>query len=337
VIARATALVLLAFAALCAGEPLVCRGFDAASAVNAITSASGRLLTIDADLRGHRLWFILGDLRADAAKQALAHGLACWWSRGSLTRSRHLPDQDVTVRSFPPLPSTPAGAEPLLRRLLEPWLADAGGLAADGMTGGWIATAAPAGLQRLEFLLAALGDPAPRAPHLLPSSVLPVIHLARAPRGEHLGDWAIDLGRVAGLSVALGPDLDPQSRFAPGQPSSLAEAVAMLASQGVQSGFHHGVLCLAVGPSVDRQHPAERATVAILPTGHLTHDADRLSLLAARLGARVLPEAWDQPGWAIAPLVQRNALLVVAAPEAIHAVMAALEAADQTGLDAWLR
>lgn len=338
-VARSSVTILLfcLISTLCSGEPLVCRGFDAASAANAITSATGRLHTVEPALRAQRVWFTLADPGPDQARQALAHTLGCWWTAGTLTRSRQLPDRAVSVRSFPPLPSIQPGAEALMRRLMEPWLAGDGGLVLDPLSRSWTVTASGSGQQHCEQLLTAMGDPHPRAPHLLPASRLPAQALPRAPAGDGLGDWLIDLGRLAGISVALGPDLDPAAAVPATAPTHLAEAVAACSAIGMQAGLHHGVLCFSAAATQDRQHPAERAAIAILPVGHLTRDADRLATLAAQLAARVSPQAWDQPGWTISPMPARESLLVVAASEAIHAVMTALEAADQAGLDAWLR
>jgi hypothetical protein len=330
------AVLLLSVAAVCSGEPLVCRGFDAASAANAITSATGRLHTVDPQLQNQRVWFILTGPGPDEARQALAHALSCWWSGGSFSRNRQLPDQTMSVHAFPPLPAIQPGAESLMRRLMEPWLAGDGGLVLDLQSRVWTVTASSSGQQHCEQLLTAMGDPHPRAPNLLPAARLPEIAISRPPAGSTLGDWAIDLGRVAGISVALGPDLDPAAASPARTPMRLVDVMSACAAQGIQSGFHHGVLCLSAGAILDRQHPAERAAIAILPVGHLTRDADRLATLAAQLGARVAPQDWDLPGWTITPLPARAALLVVGSPEAIHAVMTALEAADQAGLDAWL-
>lgn len=328
---------MLAISVLCSGEPLVCRGLEAGTAADAVSSLGGQVLRLDPGLRERRLWFIVSEMRPETARQALAHALACWWTGTALTRDRHLPGAGMAVRSYPPLPDTPPGTEPLLRRLMEPWLSGDGGLAYDPIGLTWTATMSGSGHQHLEQLLAALGDPHPRAPHLVPVPGPPAVRLARAPAGPGLGAWAIDLGRIAGISLALGEDVDADAPAPGGSPATLADAIGLLAARGLQAGYHHGVLCLSNGPAADRRHPAELAAVAVLPTAHLTRDAGRLGMLAVQLGARVLPQLWDQPGWAIAPLPQRDALLVSASPEAIHAVMTALEAADQAGLDAWLR
>lgn len=335
---RATFLLAL-IAVLAAGEPLVCRGFDAATATQAVVSTSGRLLTLDPGLGARTVWFALAGNEPAAARQALAHAIGCWWTsapNGQLTREARLSAAGASVRTFPPLPFTPPGSEVLLRRLLDPWLGGDGGLALDTATKVWNATASPSGLARLEQLLAALADPAPRAPHLLPAS-LPTNAFARSPRGADLGAWSIDLAACSGVAVALASDCDPAAPAPTGTVSNLREAVAALTASGVSAALHHGCLGIGLAAPLDRLHPAERAAVAVLPIGHLCRDDAQVVQLSAQLGARVAPQAWDMPGWAIAPLAWRRSLLVVADPPTIHAVMTALEAADQIGLEAWLR
>ena len=326
-------------ALLAAGEPLVCRGFDAATATQAVVSTTGRLLTLDPGLGGRRVWFALAGSEPAAARQALAHALGCWWTSaasGQLTRDARLATADASVRTFPPLPFTPAGSESLLRRVLAPWLGGNGGLALDTTSRTWTATASPGGLARLEQLLAALGDPAPRAPHLL-STDLPTEAFARSPRGADLGGWSLDLAVCAGVAVALAGDCDPAAPAPAGTVSNLHEAIAAVTASGLSAALHHGCLCIGLADPLDRLHPAERAAVAVLPIGHLCRDDAQVVQLSAQLGARVAPSAWDMPGWTIAPLAWRRSLLVVADPPTIHQVMTALEAADEIGLEAWLR
>ncbi len=335
---RATFLLAL-IAFLAAGEPLVCRGFDAATATQAVVSTSGRLLTLDPGLSDRPVWFALAGNEPVPARQALAHAIGCWWTSatsGQLTRDVRLSTADASVRTFPPMPFTPPASEALLRRLLDPWLGGDGGLALDTATNVWNATASPSGLARLEQLLAALGDPAPRAPHLLPAG-LPTNAFARSPRGADLGAWSLDLAACSGVAVALASDCDPAAAAPASTVSNLREAVATLAASGLSAALHHGCLGIGLATPLDRQHPAERAAVAVLPIGHLCRNDDQVVQLSAQLGARVAPQAWDMPGWAIAPLAWRRSLLVVADPPTIHAVMTALEAADQIGLEAWLR
>lgn len=326
-------------AVLASGEPLVCRGFDAATALRAVVSVGGRLVRLDPALEQRRVWFALPGSGPHTARQALAHALDCWWTspaNGQLTRSRRLSAASAEVRSFPPLPHTPVGSEALLRRILDPWLEGDGGLALDTATGAWIATASPGGLDRFELLLAALADPSPRAPHLLPPG-LPESAWSRTPRGLDLGSWCLDLAACSGLAVSLAGDCDPAAPAPAGSPDTLAAATAILAANGLSVAVHHGCICIGQAEPTDRLHPAERATIAVLPIGHLCRDEAEDALLATQLGNRVARWAWDMPGWIMAPLPWRRSLLVVADPPTIHQVMTALESADLVGLDAWLR
>lgn len=333
------AAILLACAAvrLCGGEPLLCRGFEAASAASALTARGGALIRLDPALHARPAWLaVVGD-GSDAAHQALAHALGCWWTPGLISAGADLPALDPTVRSYPPLPAPPPDAEALLQRLMRPWMGGPGGLVMDLRTGALTATASASGHQHLEQLLVAMSDPRPRAPHLPAAARPPERRLARSPAGAGLGDWCLDLARLAGVALALAPDLDPRAPPPAGEAPALDDALRLLAAAGVRSGMRHGVLCLSAAPPEDRRHPAERAAVAVLPVGHLTRDPGRMAALAEQLAARAAPEAWALPGWGIAPLAGRAALLVVGSGEAVHAVMTALEAADQAGLDAWMR
>jgi hypothetical protein len=335
-------ILLLACTLLPAGEELVCRGFPASDAVAAVIGHTGTLLPLGPDLadrRGRRLWFALPDRAADPARQALAHGLGCWWSAAGLSNDPRFAGGAVEVRTYPPLPAPLPGAERLVRQALDPWLGGNGGLAQDFNSGGWSATTSPLGQARLENLLAALGDPHPRAPHLLPDPMVPSanLHFTRMPEGSDLASWCIDLMRVSGLAVALAADVDPQAPAIGGACTTLGEAMDRLAQLGLHAAVWHRCITISAAAAPDRRHPAERAAVAILPAGHLCQDTDQLGRFSAQLGARVRPGVWDSPGWLIAPLPTRLDLLVIADPATIHAVMEAMEAADQVGLSAWLR
>jgi len=336
------AVLLLVCTLLRSSEELVCRGFAATDAVAAVIGHTGSLLPLGPDLadrRGRRLWFALPDRAADPARQALAHGLGCWWSSAGLSGERRLTGSAAEVRTYPALPNPLPGAERLVRQALDPWLGGNGGLAQDFTTGSWNATTSPPGQARLEGLLAALGDPHPRAPHLLPDPGVPspTMPLTRSPEGSDLGAWCIDLMRASGLAVALAADVDPQAPAISTTCRTLGEALDALSRLGLHAEVWHRCISISVAASPDRQHPAERAAVAILPAGHLCQDADQLGRFSAQLGARVRPTVWDSPGWLIAPLPTRLDLLVIADPLTIHAVMEAMEAADQVGLAAWLR
>lgn len=335
---RPAGLLLLAVL-LAGGEELVCRGFDAATAASALSGSSGRRLAIDAELArpGTALWFALpAGSPPEAGRQALAHALDCWWTPGDggrLTRSSAIAGQEVAVRAQPAVPGAPPEIEAAMLRLMAPWLSGDGGLARDA-DGTWVATLPDAGHARLAAVLGAMADPVPQAPHLMPDAVAGA-PLSRMVAGADLGEWAIALARAAGMAVALGAGTDPR-RAAPAPSATWEAALAALAAAGLSTGVFHGCLGIGVERPTDRQHPAARAVVAVLPCGHLCRDAAALSRLATALSARVRPAAWSQPGWGLVPLPWRGALLVVGDPGTIHAVVDALDAADAIGLDAWL-
>jgi len=339
-VANRLLLLLLMTAALGAAEPLTCRGFTAAAALPAVIGTTGRLLSLAPDLaadRDRQVWFALVDADPHTASQALAHAIGCWWSGPILTRQSRLSGGPMVVRAYPPLPMTATGSEALLRRMLDPWLAGDGGLAVDTLAGGWTATAPIAGQARLEALLTAMADPAPRAPHLLPA-LRPesARRLIGSPSRADLASWVLDLAKCSGYSTALAAQADPRARAPQDSLETLGEALAALAASGLQVTLQHG--CLCVGPSlpIDLRHPAERATVAVLPVDHLSRDPIELGRLASQLATRVRPDAWSLPGWSLTIMPGRPAILAVADLATLHAVMEALEAADQTGLTGWL-
>ncbi|MBN8524765.1 MAG: hypothetical protein J0M02_05445, partial [Planctomycetes bacterium] len=155
---------LLLAAVLGTAEPLVCRGFDAATAANALTAQGGTLLRLDPALRAAPVWFFLPEAGSDSARQTLAHAVGCWWSGSWLTTARETPVGEADVRTYPPLPARPPQAEDLVRGLMRPWLSGDGGLVLDAQSGIWTVTTSPRGHAQAELILAAISDPHPRAP-----------------------------------------------------------------------------------------------------------------------------------------------------------------------------
>ncbi len=334
-----TACLLLA-CTLAGGEPLICRGFPVSTALAAVTGASSRVTSLAPDLAGERdrrVWFMLADTQPRSTGQVLAHALGCWWYDATLTRARRVPAGSLSVRAYAPLPQHMPGSEALLSQLLDPWLGGDGALALDTLTGGWSATTTPAGHAHLETLLSALADPGPRAPHLLPTSTIALNQpLSSPPAGNDLFAWSLALARGLGCNLSLSPDVDPQGA-APTLPARTAgEALQHLANAGHVAAYIQDTLCIGGTLVRDRQHPAARTAVAVLPVGHLSRDPADLAQLVAALKLRVAPWAWTQPGWDLVVVPGRQALLVVADGETIHAGMSALEAADLAGLTSWL-
>ena len=329
-----------------AAEPLVCRGFDATTAATAITGASGQLLVLADDLgdaRRHQVWFTLAGNDPDAGAQALAHALNCWWTRmGSktiLSSGLHLPPGKHSVRVYATVPEAPiAIMAPLIDRLCEPWRGGDGAIAWDGVSKTWSATLDPAGHARLEDLLVVLGGNHARAPHRIAGDQLPLLRsLSHAPTGLTIAAWCSDLAQAADIAVALGPSVNQDAPPPQIQARTIADSINALISAGFIATVHHGCLCISLGPSPDRQHPAQRCTFACLPIGHLCRTDANMLLLADQIRRRIRPKDWTLPGWGIAALPWQRSLLVSGDPIVIHAVMDALDAVDANGLETWLR
>ncbi len=330
---RAAALC-LAWLALCAGEPLVCRGFTAADAVTAAGAHSGRGFALAGPDAGRRIWFSLADRRPQAAAAAIAHALGCWWSDGDpivIGSGARLPPGRLEVRGLPGFPGSTPTLEGPLRRLLAPWLQGGASLACDALDGSWSATLPADGHARLAAILTAIGDRRAEAPHLLPTS-LPRTPLARSPGGADLAAWCLDLARLAGITVSLGPAADPGAK-APGSAGSVADAVGRLAAQGLATAWIDGCLLVGGAAGGSPQHPAQRAVIARVPVGHLAGDAPQTAVLAAQLEASDRA-TWDRPGWGVVAVPGRSDLLVIGDAAAIHAALAWLERAERRPPDA---
>lgn len=333
----AALLLAAAAAALTSAEPLICRGFPASTAADALSGRSGRLVLLDPAQPGRdrSVWFALPDDRRPAAAQALAHALGAWWSVDRDDRLRlglqpRLSPGRQTTRS---LTSTLIGrleAERIALRVMDPWLGGDGGLVLDPGTGVWTAALDDDAHLALISLLGLLGSGEARAPHLLPEPTDPgpAHPLTAVPTATTLGAWIVGLSAASGLAVALGPDCDAATPAPTWTATTLGEARQRLASSGILSTVFHGCLCLSRQPPQDRWHPALRRSLAQIPVGQLCQTPAELERLAARLIERVEPEAWARPGWAVLPVPWTRCLLVAADAATIHAVMAEIEAVD---------
>lgn len=330
------ALLLALPAAALASEQLVCRGFPAEIAARAVSQWSELELSVAAELAQRPLWFVLPRRDLAAIGQALAVASGSWWSDdGALLVADELAPAPLSVRAYGALPRNVAVGEELVREVLAPWLAPPAGLAQDPLSETWTASLPRAGHERLQALFSALAGPAPRPPALVqpaePALPLPAFPASSA----HLAAWAAALAAGSGWAVALAPGLDPRAP-APPPVGDTAAALAALRRAGYVAELHHRCLGIAAAPLGDRRHPAQRAAIAVLALAQLGGDDEAALAIAATLRRRLRPECWRLPGWTIAALRGRRALLVVADPPTIHAVLEALEDADRRGLSAWL-
>lgn len=341
--ARSALLLLLAWAAL-AAEPLVCRGFAAGLAADAIAGRNGRLVLLDGAIdRQRALWLALPGTGSDAAAQAMAHALGCWWSLSDgcirLGLAPRLAPGQQEVRAYPSPLVGRLAAEAIALRLMDPWLGGAGGLVLNPADGSWSATLDRDGHAQVTALLTILGSGRGVAPALLPDpdDPGPTLALTRGPAGTSLGAWAIDLARCSGLAVSLGPATDPSAPAPVDGNHDLGTAMAALARAGLQAAVIHGCVCIGAAAPDDRRHPAQRRSLALVPVAHLCRSEADLEEFAAQLAARIGPDRWRLPGWGIVPVPWTRALLIAGDPAAIHAVLTAIETADGIGLAAWLR
>ncbi len=281
-------------------------------------------------------------------RQALAHAAGLWWIDTAdgllLTSTRRLPLSALSARTLSSAMLVDSHAdlqaEELVTRLLEPWRTT-GEILHDRATGAWSATLDDAGHARLVELLSLLQSPRPWAPALLPDA--PATDPAGLVSGAqlHPGSWSAwcdELALAAELSVSLEPGLD-RGATAPAVALSgtRAELPRALAAVGLRAALIRGVLCVGRNVPTDSQHPALRRRLAVIPLPHLITDNPAGQRLADTLRQRILPSAWDQPGWGLAWLpttaTRQGFLLAAADPLTIHALLDALTLLDRVGLD----
>jgi hypothetical protein len=348
--AAALALWLALGAGLAGAESAVCfatpaEGQAASEAVGALSALSGGDWRCDLDLlaeRGSRP-LVLHLVNASPAEQlqAIAHALGCWWTRDAsgaviFTAASRLPQGRLRYQWTTSGLRDQRALEPLVDRLLAPWLGGDAGLAYQPGDGLWPGTLDDAGHARLVEALSTIELSQPRCPDLVPDPDQPDLEATVTVPipGGTWGETARELSAVARVSVALGPGLQPgaagPSLIPPGD---LREVLAQLEHAGARAAFRHGVLCLDAQTIVEREHPASRRRLALLPIGHLLRSELDGELVATSLERAVAPESWNQPGWALAYIAPTRSLLVAADVATIHAVLDALDRLDVLGLE----
>ncbi len=289
-----------------------------------VVALAGAMLAPDALDRGvgfHPL--VVAALRAPPATawQALAHALDLQWIPAEavgawLTAADRLPVGRRHGRTWPGTRSLPLVVERQVREVMAPWLHDGAAIALDPLSGSWSATMDGSGLARLEDLLTAMENDAPR----LPSLITPA-----PPDGRHrdlsAADWqsfAADLVEAGAPAVAVHPSLLSAS-----SPAVAAGSLATLPDRmGIPSAWIDG--CLCVGQPRNRLHPAWAAQVAVVPVGHLRRPAsDLASAVAAAVPRR--------PGWGVLDHPRGTALIVIADARTIHGVLDLLDHRERDG------
>jgi hypothetical protein len=81
----------------------------------------------------------------------------------------------------------------------------------------------------------------------------------------------------------------------------------------------------------NREHPAHRSRLALIPIPHLLQEGVTGEALAEALRSAVAPPAWTLPGWTLSWRPTLQALIVIADPPTIHLVLDALDTLDRNG------
>ncbi|MBA3683749.1 MAG: hypothetical protein H0W72_00660 [Planctomycetes bacterium] len=286
---------------------------------------------------------VLAGASPSAVRQALAHALACWWARSAdgiviYQRGAVLPLGPLSSRTISSgLPGTVAN-ERRLCQLLAPWLGDRRtGLAAVDDGSLWAATLDADGHARLVETLGVLERGEPRCPPLIgdPEAVDPDRRMAHRVAALEWPAYIVALADATGLSISCAPGIEA------GKPPALdacrlGDIPARLGERGVPAAIVHGVICLGTAASEEREHPALRRRLALLPVRHLVRDDVEATLLVEDLRRHVAPQWWPQPAAALQYLPVPAALLVAADPATVHAVLDALDLVDLLGLEAGL-
>ena len=287
----------------------------------------------------------LREAEPPAMRQAVAHASGLWWAidpkngRACLTADPHLPRGVLRVRAHPTALLRDAEAEVAVRTLISPWLGRPAGspggeatLAYDPAAGTWTAVLDADGQAQLVDLLTLLQLPRPQAPDLVPDDGTPDprIPVSAAIDPGSWSAWTATLSAALGASVSLAPGLD-DGATAPavvltGTRGDVAPALARI---GLRAAAIQGVWCIARDIPEDRQHPALRRRIAVLPIPHLAADEAAGRRISTAVRASLGASTWEQPGWDLRWSAPSRGLLVAADAATIHRVLDALDVLDR--------
>ncbi len=306
---------------------------------------------LSAGIGSTRATLALVEASPAGCRQALGFALDCWWADGAdggvaLLTGGRLPQGNLSVRTIGSTLLQQPALRPLVERLMAPWLGGQTGLSYLPSEGQWTATLDDRGHQRLVELLSLCERPTAQALSRvgdadLPDQRRPII------AGSTLHSWPAlveGLSVAMQASVALAPRL--RQRAFPGggiklRPQDLGQLVMLLREHGIGAQWCHGVLCLGEatrpGPLYDREHPAQRRRLAVIPIGHLLTTLVDGDLIITALRRRVAQVWWEQPGAGIEFLAGSGTLLVAADADTQQLVLDATSAIDRLGLELGLR
>ena len=280
-----------------------------------------------------------------ALRQAVAFAAGLWWvvdpatGRASLTADGHLPRGVLRVRAHPTGLLGNAEIEAAVRTLIAPWLgrpaASSGGDATityDPASGTWTAVLDADGQSQLVDLLLLLQLPRPQVPDLVPDDETPD---PRTPVAASLDPgswsaWAVALSAALDGSVSLAPGLDSGATApAVALSGTRGEAAAALERAGLQAAAIHGVWCIGRASPEDRQHPALRRRIAVLPIPHLAADDAAGRRIASAVRVALGASTWRNPGWDLHWSAPSHGLLVAADAVTIHRTLDVLDRLDR--------
>ncbi len=284
------------------------------------------------------LTFALHHADAAALRQAVALAWGVWWipdqGRGFIcTRARELTTGPLRAQTYTTDLRHEPGVETQVHALMTPWLGGDAGLSLLPAEGLWSACLDADGHAQLSTLLTLLEYPRVQCPPLLPDVALPDAdaRLSQPLRADSMNALAQALA-AAGVSVAVAADARDATVAVRLEREHLAELPRLLRAQGVRSAWRQGVLCLGLTTPDDRQHPALRRRIAVVPVTNLVHHDGDGELLTDLLLKKVRPSAWRAPGYGVVFRARFRCLIVCADAALIHSVLDALDRLDRDGL-----
>jgi hypothetical protein len=258
-----------------------------------------------------------------------------------LTNQATLTTDKVSARSVNSTLINVADAEKILEQALAPWLSGAAGMSylpADGM---WSATLDDNGHQRFMELLTELERPRMRASTWVSdANDVDVRQFMQHPIDAHNWlDFMQQLASSTDCSVALAPGIMlktfPEKRIQ-SDVMRVHDLLSHLSQLGIYAAIAHGVIGIADAPLSamhnEREHPAQRRHIAVLPIRHLIERHDDAETIMLGLRENILPGWTTLPGWGLWYLKNEQALLVAADIPTQHAIMDALHVIDRFGL-----
>lgn len=345
-----------------AGEPATTRvtyvaaDQEAAAMLAAVGTLSGEHYQPDVELlvagiNGTRSSLCLMNAGPSACRQAVAFALDCWWVRDAedgivLSTNDRLPRGPLEVRTLTSTLHRQPQLQGLAERMLAPWLGGQAGLSYLPSEGLWSATLDSEGHRRLVELLSLCERPTAQAASRLADPATPDLRALTA-NDLSVRSWPMlveGLAQVLQAPVALSPRVRLRTFPVDGvrlPRQALGQVAESLRAQGVSATWCQGVLCLGdlalPRERVERQHPAQRRRLAMIPIAHLLSNPVDGELVVATLRRHIAKTWWELPGAGIEFLADSGTLLIAADVDAQQAVLDAIGALDTLGLELGLQ